>query len=910
MHLCTCESARLNFWMNLIRGYRTVVSNVNSCAHSNVGTKAPFLQIKSSHVPALVAGGALLAIVLLTPATLHSQMVVPAGTIAKATHDLLFFKVCCFIEAACFLMIALSGWTWKKLDPAQLIATQKIDPVEIMSRRTASCALVVITILGTILRLVSLDNSLWLDEITPLSFYRETSLLGLLTTYFSTNNHLLYTILERAFVYCFGEAEWVVRLPAVVFGIATIPVLYLLSRIIAPRIVSLGVALLLSVSYHHIFFSQNARGYAPHLFFSLAATVCLVRALSKDKVKSWILYCTCMVLNMASIMASLSVLIAHIVIDGCIGWTVSGRGISAGPILRRFTAVLAITLLLVLHLYSVILPQAYEVMQATYHAQSTGFTLLSADFVQEVARGSKIGAMIWLAAIPAAAIGVLGAVTTFRSSWVLFLGLLLPEVLLAGYLLVMNLAVSPRFFLLALPFGLLILSVGLHRACRLIGSRLSKVSTVPAAYAVVVFLICLVNIPLLVQYYRIPKQDFRSAAVYLKSKTSPRAFDVAIYTAKEGFAYYAKRNGLQENLDFTDIRTLSDLQSVMYKHDPQHIFLVTTFPRALHLDHPELELEIDKHWVLDRVFPGSIGDGDVTVWKPRPVSAMTHQVAVDALMRQESTLTAILPDGVKVLRDIPYVDGSDSRSQMLDLFIPNRSGQPLPIIVLVHGGAWDHGDKNTLDVVPFLEHGYAVACINYRLSTEACFPAQLDDCRSAVVWLHMHGSSYGLDSQNIGAYGVSAGAYLAALLGTACGAQETHDGLDKKSGCVQAVCIGSGPTDLTSYTTNAGNYQATNEAVAKLLCGAVESHMAKAKQASPITYATQKTAPFLIIHGDQDTTISPEQSKKFYAALKRGGNDATLLIVHAGHGGPEFKEPAVMNKVFDFFDKHLRRQAI
>lgn len=240
-----------------------------------------------------------------------------------------------------------------------------------------------------VLRSLFLDSSFWLDEITPLTFYRDSSVFGLLTTYYSTNNHLFYTLLEKLAVSAFGEQEWAVRMPAVLIGTLTIPVLYLLTRTIAGRWISLGVALLLSVSYQHIFFSQNARGYSAHLFFTLLATLFLLRGIKRDKVEHWIGYCLCMFLNMASIIASLSVLIAHFLIAVVAALVVQRRSKGGWMLFCRLAAVIFLSLLMVLHLYSIIFPQAYMVVQETYKVQSAGFTLFSGEFLNEVLRGLR-----------------------------------------------------------------------------------------------------------------------------------------------------------------------------------------------------------------------------------------------------------------------------------------------------------------------------------------------------------------------------------------------------------------------------------------------------------------------------------------------------------------------------------------
>ena len=81
-----------------------------------------------------------------------------------------------------------------------------------------------------------------------------------------------------------------------------------------------------------------------------------------------------------------------------------------------------------------------------------------------------------------------------------------------------------------------------------------------------------------------------------------------------------------------------------------------------------------------------------------------------------------LPEGVKVLRDLPYVEAGHERNR-LDLYLPEKAKGRLPLIVWIHGGAWWAGNKKNCPAVPFATKGYAVASINYRLSQHAVFPA-------------------------------------------------------------------------------------------------------------------------------------------------------------------------------------------
>src|SRR5205085_541164 len=141
---------------------------------------------------------------------------------------------------------------------------------------------------------------LWLDELSPILDYRHASIWQVVTSYISSNNHLLYTIAEKLCVAAFGEREWALRLPSVIFGTAAVPVLYWIGCKVLPRYASLSAALLLAVSYHHILFSQNARGYTAYVLFSLIATGLFIDGLERDRWKTWILYTAAMVLDFAS----------------------------------------------------------------------------------------------------------------------------------------------------------------------------------------------------------------------------------------------------------------------------------------------------------------------------------------------------------------------------------------------------------------------------------------------------------------------------------------------------------------------------------------------------------------------------------------------------------------------------------
>jgi hypothetical protein len=162
--------------------------------------------------------------------------------------------------------------------------------------------------------------------------------------------------------------------------------------------------------------------------------------------------------------------------------------------------------------------------------------------------------------------------------------------------------------------------------------------------------------------------------------------------------------------------------------------------------------------------------------------------------------------GVKSHRDLVYVEGGHERHK-LDLYLPEKADGPLPLIIWVHGGGWQNGSKDGCPPLRggYIERGYAVASINYRLSGHAVFPAQIEDCKAAIRWLRAHAKEYGLDAKRFGVWGSSAGGHLVALLGTSGDVKEFDVGANlDQSSRVQAVCDYYGPTDFTVFVTTPG----------------------------------------------------------------------------------------------------------
>ncbi len=506
-----------------------------------------------------------------------------------------------------------------------LVTTREAD--EAIGRTTALVLLGAITLLGLALRLWRLDSDLWLDEIAPLVVYRDRSAIQVIATYLASNNHLLNTLLVKLSVGVFGEHAWSVRLPAVAFGTATIPVLYWTARLVLTRLDSLGAALLLAVSYHHIFFSQNARGYIGYVFFSLLASALFCKALGDGRLRTWSLYVVTMTLNSASLLISAFVLASHIVVGAGALWQWHRAGHAAGMVGRTLIAVFAATAFLSFQLYALVLPQAYVYMRSIYTQADSGYSLVSAEFAVEFLRGLLVGvgARAGWAILPlllaALGLGALGFVRLVRRHWVLTASLALPGVFTVGAVLVGGLTVSPRFFLLSLPLAILVfvevVGVLVHAAWRRLaaeqpGHRAPQWLSLAAAALVSALLL----IPLF-DYYEIPKQPYVASAEYLRGERRPDDLVVVVHLAETGYRYYGPRFGLEEHRNCVYLRSKEALEAVVRSHTQGRVVLVTTFPRLMRVEFPDLASAIDQGWTVARVFRGTIGDGDVTVWTPR-----------------------------------------------------------------------------------------------------------------------------------------------------------------------------------------------------------------------------------------------------------------------------------------------------
>ena len=269
------------------------------------------------------------------------------------------------------------------------------------------------------------------------------------------------------------------------------------------------------------------------------------------------------------------------------------------------------------------------------------------------------------------------------------------------------------------------------------------------------------------------------------------------------------------------------------------------------------------------------------------------------------SLAAQTPTAVTVEENVPYATTGASDLQ-LDIFRPSAPGSAThPGVILIHGGGWIQFDKSNMRTMGqvLARNGFVAFSVDYRLfhGEENRWPAQLDDVQRAVRWVRAHAEKYGVDPTHLGAFGHSAGAQLAALLGM----EETRDNSDSVlasySSKVQAVVDVSGPTDFTT------DHDADGVAFLTQFLGAsYESHPDVWRQASPVFHVAKDNAAFLIVHGTQDEAVSLHQPQELFDKLQTAGVPVQFIKVNDVHTfqTPEARRQLALESLA-FFARYL-----
>ena len=281
------------------------------------------------------------------------------------------------------------------------------------------------------------------------------------------------------------------------------------------------------------------------------------------------------------------------------------------------------------------------------------------------------------------------------------------------------------------------------------------------------------------------------------------------------------------------------------------------------------------------------------------------------LVSKETLEKAFANKPVEIHLDMPYA-GTSNPKQMLDLFLPRerKTDKPLPVIAYIHGGGWVNGDRKSADhsmAVVAMSGNYAGISIGYRLSGEAKWPAQIHDCKAAIRWIRGHAKEYNLDPDHIGVWGTSAGGHLVSLLGVSPEVKELNgdegefNDLSNKVTCVVNIC---GPQDMTGPLMQGEAGKKDDPALSGLFGSPLKDHITEEKAASPLSYVSASSAPFLTAQGTNDQRVNFTNAQRIDEALRKAGVTSILFPVEGG--GHSFHSTEVDKAIQQFFDLHLR----
>ena len=262
------------------------------------------------------------------------------------------------------------------------------------------------------------------------------------------------------------------------------------------------------------------------------------------------------------------------------------------------------------------------------------------------------------------------------------------------------------------------------------------------------------------------------------------------------------------------------------------------------------------------------------------------------------------PPAAKVTNDVVYGTAGGVKLR-LDASVPAGAG-PHPAVILVHGGAWQAGDKTNFRALfdPLSRAGYAWFSINYRLAPKATIPEAAKDVEAAVQWVQDNAVQYNIDPKRVALLGESAGGHLVELV-----AARTPNDSPLRPSAVVALYA---PSDLSAL---ADSLQATGmniQPLLKTLLGRTTMDAAtKAllREASPVTHVRAGLPPFLLLHGTADRLVPVAQSIAFKAACEAAGVPCELITVRNGPHGMMFwnaMDPSYKGKILAFLDQQLR----
>ncbi len=467
-----------------------------------------------------------------------------------------------------------------------------------------------ILLLALILRLWGLNAPLWYDEILTLESHIRLPWGEMMQTY-SMNHHYLFSLQSKLFVTLFGESPWTLRMPSLVFGVASIAAMWWLARDLVGRWAAHITALLLALSYHHIWFSQNARGYTELAFWSALAMGLFLIGMRQPSIKIWLGYGVCMVLAVATHLTGLFFFIAQ----GFVWLFVALRAFPAqglrAPIILWPVFGYIVGGLLTLLFYVPILPSLIETMGMV--SATTGVDVM-AEYRNPVwslfegvrtAIGS-LGLVVGIVIIAVLTLISLGMWLLSAKDTLYSVIVVLHIAVTIALLMAIDMRIWPRFFFADIGFVMLLIVLGVHFATELF-TRYVRLMPQKILFTLAIAGMVLISVGMASRNYSAPKQNLQGAYKFAEITREDGARVYAVGVASKIFnGFYAAGWGtIEDNAQFMEALA-----------QPGPLIFVVAFPaRSLRVV-SELESRAEGGALeLLKVFPGTLGDGAVLVYQ-------------------------------------------------------------------------------------------------------------------------------------------------------------------------------------------------------------------------------------------------------------------------------------------------------
>lgn len=478
--------------------------------------------------------------------------------------------------------------------------------------------LIAILSIATILRVISLNNSLWYDEILTVVDSIRLPYSELLLSYSSFNNHPLYSLIAKTSVSLFGETSWSVRLPALLFGIASLAALWKLIQQNYNLTIAHTVTLLAALSYHHIWFSQNARGYTAMMFWCMLSTVLLINCLKKPKWGIWLSYGLTIAAGIythltASIYFLAQAICVLLIIIRRNGWLASHYSAFSHKqwLMPLSTFGIAGLLILIAYLPSIanIYNMVIEVPETSAidvmkEYQSPLWAAL--EMIRSVASISPL--TIGVALLSACLIGI-GVVSSMTKAPLLPAIFLLHILLMIVMLASLSMRIWPRFFFVDAGLILLFMTQGVYICCQGIADFIPKIR-LPSInknllFGIATALMALISLQLATRNYQFPKQDFDSSIQYISNQAIDSDSIVAFgLTAVPFIQYYQK--------PWTTVSNMEELK--LAESSSSDTWVIIIFPTRTFRQHPASANYLQENFELKKQLPGTLGDGQILIF--------------------------------------------------------------------------------------------------------------------------------------------------------------------------------------------------------------------------------------------------------------------------------------------------------